>query len=409
MINKQEQEIMKNWILTNESLVSIFCITYNHEKYIAEALDSFLMQETDFSFEILIHDDASTDNTAKIIRSYENKYPSLIKPIYQTENQYSKGIEIHSTFNLPRAKGEYIALCEGDDFWTDERKLQYQIKKMKEYPECQMSFHPVKVIYNQRISDTVQGRQAEDDKIFDIKEIIMGNGGFCPTPSLIIKKEVFDNIPAFFENAPVGDYYIQIFGSINGGALYIDKTMSAYRIHSGGVWTSMQTDFSSRKKFAFKFLQSLEQMDGFFNYQHKDEIAFIKSQTFSDILGNKNFSIRDRVDLYKICIHHISDNDQTKWLDDLVKKFEQQNKTIKDKDKTIETQNSTIKDKASLLQKTSQRANQIASKEKTITGAIQNMIQYPILKHPVKKYKAYKKMLKIYYQVKASNEISETS
>ena len=98
-------------------LVSISCITYNHEKYIRDALEGFLMQKTDFKYEILIHDDASTDNTAKIIREYEEKYPDLIKPIYQKENQWSKGnYRISSTFNIPRAKGKYIAFCEGDDF-----------------------------------------------------------------------------------------------------------------------------------------------------------------------------------------------------------------------------------------------------------------------------------------------------
>lgn len=97
-------------------MVSICCITYNHEKYISEALESFLMQKTSFKYEILIHDDASTDNTAKIIREYEKKFPEIIKPIYQIENQYSKGNKINLVYNFPRAKGKYIAICEGDDY-----------------------------------------------------------------------------------------------------------------------------------------------------------------------------------------------------------------------------------------------------------------------------------------------------
>ena len=111
----------------NEILVSICCITYNHEKYIRDAIEGFLMQKTDFPFEVLIHDDASTDGTADIIREYETKYPDIIKPIYQTENQYSKGIKISATYNYPRAKGKYIALCEGDDYWIDPYKLQKQV------------------------------------------------------------------------------------------------------------------------------------------------------------------------------------------------------------------------------------------------------------------------------------------
>ena len=108
-------------------LVSICCITYNHEKFINKCIDGFLLQKTKFNFEILIHDDASTDNTANIIREYENRYPDIIKPIYQIENQYSKGVSISATFNWPRAKGKYIAMCEGDDYWTDPLKLQKQV------------------------------------------------------------------------------------------------------------------------------------------------------------------------------------------------------------------------------------------------------------------------------------------
>ena len=108
-------------------MVSICCITYNQEEYIRDALDGFLSQETDFSYEVLIHDDASTDGTADIIREYARQYPEIIKPILQTENQYAKGLtNVSGTYNFPRAKGRYIAMCEGDDYWTDPHKLQRQ-------------------------------------------------------------------------------------------------------------------------------------------------------------------------------------------------------------------------------------------------------------------------------------------
>lgn len=120
-------------------MVSICCIVYNHESYIRQCLDGFIMQKTNFVYEIVIHDDASTDKTAEIIREYEAKYPNIIKPIYQKENQYSKGIQISATYNLPRAKGKYIALCEGDDYWTDPLKLQKQVDFLEinlEYSGC---------------------------------------------------------------------------------------------------------------------------------------------------------------------------------------------------------------------------------------------------------------------------------
>jgi glycosyltransferase involved in cell wall biosynthesis len=108
-------------------LVSVCCAAYNHEQFIKECLDGFLMQKTNFVFEILINDDASTDNTASIIKEYEKKYPDIIKPIYQKENQYSKEGNVYPRFNFPRAKGKYIAICDGDDYWTDPLKLQQQV------------------------------------------------------------------------------------------------------------------------------------------------------------------------------------------------------------------------------------------------------------------------------------------
>lgn len=108
-------------------VVSVCCITYNHESYIHKSIEGFLMQKTSFPIEIIIHDDASTDRTASIVKEYADKYPDLIVPILQTENQWSKGIRPSPTFVWPSARGKYIALCEGDDYWTDPLKLQKQV------------------------------------------------------------------------------------------------------------------------------------------------------------------------------------------------------------------------------------------------------------------------------------------
>jgi glycosyltransferase involved in cell wall biosynthesis len=126
----------------NIPLVSICCITYNHEKYIRETIEGFLIQKTKFPIEIIIHDDASADNTANIIREYEKKFPHLITAIYQKENQYSKGVRsITVKFTFPIARGKYIALCEGDDYWTDPYKLQKQVDFLEANPEYTFTFH----------------------------------------------------------------------------------------------------------------------------------------------------------------------------------------------------------------------------------------------------------------------------
>ncbi len=113
--------------ISNRPLVSIICTCYNHEKYILQAIEGFLMQKTDFPFEIIIHDDASTDNSKEIIKEYEEKYPELFFNIYQIENQYSKGVEYVTKVVFQAAQGKYIAFCEGDDYWIDPYKLQKQV------------------------------------------------------------------------------------------------------------------------------------------------------------------------------------------------------------------------------------------------------------------------------------------
>ncbi len=132
-----------------EIMVSISCITFNHEQYISDAIESFLMQQTNFNYEILIHDDASTDRTVEIIKEYQKKYPNLIKPIYQTENQYSKGADV-SFINEKRAVGKYLSICEGDDYWTDPHKLQKQFDFMEEHPECSLCVHGGKVVSTEK-------------------------------------------------------------------------------------------------------------------------------------------------------------------------------------------------------------------------------------------------------------------
>ena len=125
--------------------VSIICFAYNHEKYIRQCLDGFVMQKG-VTFEIIIHDDASTDKTADIIREYESNYPNLFKPIYQSENQYSQHVSIQKEFMVPLVSGKYIAMCEGDDYWTDPYKLKKQYDALESNPYCVMCLHKTNVI-----------------------------------------------------------------------------------------------------------------------------------------------------------------------------------------------------------------------------------------------------------------------
>lgn len=127
-----EEEITKHWKYTDKVYISIVCITYNHGDYLAEAIESFLAQKTEYKFEIIIHDDASTDSTTSILREYFDKYPTLIRPIYNEINQYSQNVNLPIANCNKIAKGSYIAFCEGDDYWIDTYKLQQQIKFLEQ-------------------------------------------------------------------------------------------------------------------------------------------------------------------------------------------------------------------------------------------------------------------------------------
>lgn len=145
--------------MEEDILVSIHCLAYNHEPYIRQCLDGFVMQQTKFKFEVLVHDDASTDHTADIIREYEKKYPALIKPIYQVLNQYSRHVNV-GALNLSRARGKYIAWCEGDDYWIDPLKLQKQVDFLEKHPEYVMSHTSIQYYFqNQKLF--VKSKDAE--------------------------------------------------------------------------------------------------------------------------------------------------------------------------------------------------------------------------------------------------------
>ena len=305
MNQRSEQEIMKNWKTHDKPLVSISCITYNHENFITEALDSFLMQETDFPFEVLVHDDCSTDNTANIIREYEKKYPNIIKPIYQKENQYSKGIKVGATFNFPRAKGEYIALCEGDDYWTDPEKLQIQLDLMLENPECYLSFHPADEVTEGKLSGRVFADHDSKNRVFTDIEMIRGiDNVFCPTASMVFYRGVMSPIPEFFATAPVGDNFMQFLGSLHGGALFIAKKMSIYRTGHPGAWSTIMEEkdnisvasyIRNREDLAFKYTKSLNDMGRFIDQKYREEIdrKISEKLLFLSLLYLKNDRYQD--------------------------------------------------------------------------------------------------------------------
>ncbi|HNO49146.1 MAG TPA: glycosyltransferase [Chitinophagales bacterium] len=228
--------------IDNQPLVSISCITYNHELFIRQCLDGFIVQECDFDFEILIHDDASTDGTQEIIKEYQEKYPDIIKPIFQTENQYSKGVRgINPRFNYPRAIGKYIALCEGDDYWTDPLKLQKQVDFLEANEEYIACFHKIRRIRDNKTIDYFPS--FENDKVIYIDDLI--NNWCLSIATLMFRQKALDN--NFLKTGyHIGDKILGFNLAKQGLLYYSNEVMTNYRFHDGGITSNTSISWTDQ-------------------------------------------------------------------------------------------------------------------------------------------------------------------
>lgn len=231
-------------------LVSICCLTYNHEAFIKDALEGFLGQRTDFDFEILVYDDASTDRTADIIREYARREPERIRPLLQEENQYSQGVTNPSgAFNFPRARGKYIAMCEGDDYWTDPDKLQRQVDYLESHPGCSLCIHSARILTVDGSRSDRRMRPYRGNKRIRPEQVIDKACGYA-TASMVFPSRLVKSLPSYYTDCPVGDIPLQLLAAAEGYGYYIDRDMSVYRVGVAASWTAQgkQGDYAEKQK-----------------------------------------------------------------------------------------------------------------------------------------------------------------
>ncbi len=264
--------------MSDDVMVSVICTAYNHKAYIAQAIESFLMQETDFSVEILIHDDASTDGTAEVIRQYQENFPDRIRVVLQTENQHSKGVKVGNILRQ-MAQGKYLATCEGDDYWTDPRKLAKQVAFMEDHPACSCCVHGAVKI------DAVRGkavgvmRADTQNRYFTTEEIILGGGDLFPTNSMVYRREWGLSLPPFYQEAPIGDYPIMVYFSLQGDIYYMDELMAAYRINVRGSWTNRQfANSEKRRRFYERMDIMYDAIDRYTDHRYQDSLQVVRRQ-----------------------------------------------------------------------------------------------------------------------------------
>jgi glycosyltransferase involved in cell wall biosynthesis len=210
-------------------VVSVFCATYNHEKFIADTIEGFLMQKTSFPIEFLIHDDASTDATATIVRKYQTEHPELIRAVFQSENQFSQGKSVFTEL-FRMARGKYIAECEGDDYWTDPLKLQKQVDYLEEHGECSICCHKVLYKYEKREKEDHVFPNLDGNKIYT--KVDLYRKFFIKTCSAMYINKDTDKLQKFLEGFQVGDTPLWFFYAQYGDIGYLDEIMAVYRVHA---------------------------------------------------------------------------------------------------------------------------------------------------------------------------------
>lgn len=231
--------------------VSVVCITYQHRDYVEDALRGFLTQRTDFPFEIVVHDDASTDGTAAILQDYQRRYPRIVRPVIQAQNQYSQGRKC-TLIAIGHARGEYVALCEGDDFWTDPDKLALQHAFLHGQPQAAFVGHPAYVLAGDEGSPASLRRSAGAPERFDATDVIRSRGQFLPTASFFFRRSLIGELPPWFEaEAPVGDFFLALYAVRGREGYCLDRCMAAYRLAAASNWTS-RTMHQARNFIAFK-------------------------------------------------------------------------------------------------------------------------------------------------------------
>lgn len=261
-----------------ECILTVYCLAFNHEKYIRKTLEGFVNQKTSYKFHVVVHDDASTDGTKKIIEEYVQRYPELITPIYQTENQHSKKVDIYDNFLQPLMTSKYSAICEGDDYWCDPNKLQLQIDYMEQHPSCSLCVHNTELIKENGESKGIFLNETGVYKQITPEQVIeAGGGGLFHTSSFVYRTAFRHQKPKEFSIHGVGDYPLAMYLSMQGDVHYIGRVMSVYRIGSVNSWvkrvSNNPTLFDEHTRVEIEDLKRWDSMT-----EHKYHDSFVKAQ-----------------------------------------------------------------------------------------------------------------------------------
>jgi glycosyltransferase involved in cell wall biosynthesis len=261
----------------DEALVSVIIITYNHERFIEECIDSVLMQETDFPFEILISEDCSTDLTHDIVRDYQQQFPNTIRLLLSEVNRNDNEVTARA---VRVAAGKYVVVMDGDDYWTSPRKLAKQVQYLEAHPECSLCYHNVEVVYDDGHFPTHLFYDRPRVSIFQhnppspittLGDLVEGN--FLATCSVMYRRSSILSFPDWFIDFPYSDWPMHVFSAMHGNLGYIDEPLGVYRIHQDGIWSAeLKQRYGMSLQKTREMITVLEQFDTFLEHRFRDRI-----------------------------------------------------------------------------------------------------------------------------------------
>lgn len=245
--------------------VSVAMITYNHEKFIAQAIESVLMQEVDFGYEIVIGEDCSLDKTGEIVRMYQQRHPDKIRVLAREKNL---GMQYNFVDMLQSCTGQYVALLEGDDYWTSPNKLQKQVDFLDSHPDFTICSHNVHIKYEGQSEPIVEWLGSDHKEIMTIEDLL-GDGSGGATCSLVFRNKVFGEFPKWYYQISSGDWALQILCATKGKMKYFSDIMGVYRKHHGGVCSGVTPDSQAEiDRFESGGVMKCEMINKHFNYRY---------------------------------------------------------------------------------------------------------------------------------------------
>ena len=254
--------------------LSVSVITYNQENYISQTIDSILCQKVNFKYELIIGDDCSTDGTRNILKEYEAKYPQIKLILHKEKNKGVPGKEnFLSTINA--ARGKYIALLDGDDYWTDPLKLQKQVDFLEANPNFAICFHRVKIVYDDNSQEPKLSNENLKE-VLDFEDLALKNHIY--TPSCVFRNGLFKEFPEWFHQSPIGDWILHLLNAQHGKVKFLTDVMAVYRVHQGGVWSVQTNEYRT-----VRWKKVVENCRDFFYPRGKEQFAKQLSRSNIDL------------------------------------------------------------------------------------------------------------------------------